>query len=33
MISTHKTKYDSTSSHNKICNNMNTTNIIIYSYK
>jgi hypothetical protein len=28
-----KTKYESTSSHNKIYNGMNATNIIIYSYK
>jgi hypothetical protein len=31
MSSTHKTIHDITSSHNKICNNMNATNIIIYA--
>jgi hypothetical protein len=33
MTSTRKTKCGSTSSHNKIYNCMNVTNIIIYSYK
>jgi hypothetical protein len=32
MTSTHKNKiHGSTSSHNKICNSMNATNIIIYA--
>jgi hypothetical protein len=30
MASTRTIKYKSTSSHNKICNGMNATNIIIY---
>jgi hypothetical protein len=33
MTSTRKIKYGSTSSHNKICNGINATNIIIYLYK
>jgi hypothetical protein len=30
MTSIHKIKYESTSSHNKICNNMNATNTIVH---
>jgi hypothetical protein len=33
MASIRKTKYGSTASHKKICNGLNATNIIIYSYK
>jgi hypothetical protein len=33
MTSIHKIKYGSTSSHNKICNDVNATNKIIYLYK
>jgi hypothetical protein len=33
QLSTHEIKYESISSHNKICNGMNATNIIIYLYK